>query len=333
MYLRFALERTWARLLVLILLGPLAGGLVAPMEPEARDRDGPVLWVHGFYPTLPAGMDYAVWEPAFHDFSRLGWSPDRMWAMGYYGCDRYSGDTVGYVDISAHGPADTDGDAGTSTAHDPSEHRGSGHGDNRCGEGVHGHGTSLAHQAWHWAWAADDVLDGRCGDVVAHSMAGLMVRHALMRIDAGDPTYPDPLCIDTVITLGTPHAGTDIAHLCAPSATSCRDLHPDSDFIAALERDGQHPGDGTWVVVASQADGVSSVASQTAMDADHVTVYHWSSGVGHSRLPAGNYLDHGLRTDLPTLEADGAMGRAHGPLLLADDAFSPGVSAGARPPV
>lgn len=44
---------------------------------------------------------------------------------------------------------------------------------------------------------------------VTHSLGGLVVRHYLANF-----SLPHPLCLGKVVTLGTPHLGSQVAHLC-----------------------------------------------------------------------------------------------------------------------
>src|SRR6201999_2931636 len=78
-------------------------------------------------------------------------------------------------------------------------------------------------------------------DIVAHGEAGLVVRAALAQSKA--------LRVEDVITLGTPHAGSD------------------------LPRNPQGAGGTDWSVIASEGDTVVPVASAIDMDAAHKTIY------------------------------------------------------------
>ncbi|MFJ2591339.1 esterase/lipase family protein, partial [Streptomyces sp. NPDC087538] len=46
---------------------------------------------------------------------------------------------------------------------------------------------------------------GQTVDLVGHSMGGLIIRAALAGYAKGDPTWPDTLYVEDVVTLGTPH--------------------------------------------------------------------------------------------------------------------------------
>ena len=63
--------------------------------------------------------------------------------------------------------------------------------------------------------------------VVGHSLGGLIARYYVQRL-GGDAR------VDTLVTLGTPHRGSAIAHL-LPPATLPRQLRPGSDLMRELE--------------------------------------------------------------------------------------------------
>lgn len=67
-------------------------------------------------------------------------------------------------------------------------------------------------------------------DIIAHSMGGLDSRWAIEKMDADQ-------YVDSLITLGTPHQGTQVAYI-AYITPGGRDMIPDSDFLQDLN-DGQ----------------------------------------------------------------------------------------------
>jgi pimeloyl-ACP methyl ester carboxylesterase len=77
------------------------------------------------------------------------------------------------------------------------------------------------------------LAEGARVDIVAHSQGGLATRHALL-----DPEFAS--LVGTVVTLGTPHAGTHAARYAG--TVQGRDLRPDADAITRLR--GQVPWKG-----------------------------------------------------------------------------------------
>ena len=70
--------------------------------------------------------------------------------------------------------------------------------------------------------------------VVAHSMGGLVARAALSAMDQEIDTPP----VAQVITLGTPHRGSETARLCRGAA--CRQMRIGSSWLAALNLERPH---------------------------------------------------------------------------------------------
>ena len=64
--------------------------------------------------------------------------------------------------------------------------------------------------------------------VIGHSLGGLIARYYVQRL-GGDAR------VDTLVTLGTPHQGSHIAHLLPPTVVP-RQLLPGSDLLRELDR-------------------------------------------------------------------------------------------------
>jgi len=82
-------------------------------------------------------------------------------------------------------------------------------------------------------------------DIIAHSMGGLDARWYIEKMDGADN-------VNKLITLGTPHKGTEMANLAAwtPGA---RDMIPDSDFLRELNS-SHLPEDVEYVSIWSRGD-------------------------------------------------------------------------------
>ena len=102
---------------------------------------------------------------------------------------------------------------------------------------------------------------GKTVDVVAHGGAGLIVRDALER--------QPKLHVEDVVTLGTPHNGSEALAADCGSRPVCAELGKRS----SLARNPQGAGGTDWSVIASEADTLVSVDSAVAMDAAHKTIY------------------------------------------------------------
>ncbi|ARF57014.1 lipase [Streptomyces gilvosporeus] len=136
-------------------------------------------------------------------------------------------------------------------------------------------------------------------DLVGHSLGGLIARYYVQRL-GGDAR------VRTVITLGTPHAGTRIAPLMSAHPL-VRQMRPDSPVIAELSLPA--PNCRTrFVAFWSEADQVMVPAGAARIDhpdllADNVHV----PGVGHLSLPVNGTVAAGIRRALTS--AHGLEGR------------------------
>lgn len=93
--------------------------------------------------------------------------------------------------------------------------------------------------------AVNDLALGQQVDLVAHSMGGLVARHAL-RIDEVSAR------VATLVTLGTPHGGTHAARYAGTQ--KLRALRPNGEPIVRLARDLPWRGPTRLVCVGSSAD-------------------------------------------------------------------------------
>ncbi|CCK29375.1 hypothetical protein BN159_4996 [Streptomyces davaonensis JCM 4913] len=119
-------------------------------------------------------------------------------------------------------------------------------------------------------------------DVVAHSMGGLVVRAAIYYTNRHASGFPDKLYIEDVVTLGTPHGGTNWGNVCA-TWQQCRDMKPGSTFLDNLPSTMPNSQIGTdWTTVSSVDDGIVSETSGIAGTADHEVQY--DDGIGHNEL-------------------------------------------------
>lgn len=125
--------------------------------------------------------------------------------------------------------------------------------------------------------------------VIGHSLGGLIARYYAQRL-GGDSV------VRTLVTLGTPHAGTRLARL-APGGV-LRQLAPESDLVRELAAPA--PGCRTrFVAFCGGLDEMVRPASAARvehpdLDAHNVHV----PGVGHLALPADGRVIHAIATTL-----------------------------------
>jgi pimeloyl-ACP methyl ester carboxylesterase len=144
-----------------------------------------------------------------------------------------------------------------------------------------------------------DVL-GRTGypqvHIVAHSLGGLVARYYVQRL-AGDER------VHTLVTLGTPHGGTRLAHL-VPRVVPYRlvaSLRPGSPLLTELAEPA--PGCRTrFLAIGGGLDSVvrpeSAALRHPDLDGLNVTV----PGLGHHALPFNGDVAHGIAAALADLD-------------------------------
>jgi pimeloyl-ACP methyl ester carboxylesterase len=146
---------------------------------------------------------------------------------------------------------------------------------------------------------ADDVEDlcVRTGrdtvHVVAHSLGGLVARYYVQKL-GGDAR------VHTLVTLGTPHGGTNAARL-VPH-TLVRQMRPGSSVLAALAAPA--PGCRTrFVVFSSDLDELIVPTECGRLDHPDLTVRNLRlHGVGHHSMPFDSRVVHEIATVLARLD-------------------------------
>lgn len=141
------------------------------------------------------------------------------------------------------------------------------------------------------AAALDDLVDGLLDagapsvDVVGYSAGGVVARSWVADHGGGSKAR-------RVLTIGSPHHGTDVAQLALDATgtcpTACRQLAPDSDFLRALNAQDETPAGPAFVSIWSEADRVVVPADSAALEgALNLTVQALCPGAGtaHGALP------------------------------------------------
>lgn len=133
--------------------------------------------------------------------------------------------------------------------------------------------------------------------VVAHSLGGLVARYYIQRL-GGDAR------IHTLITLGTPHEGTRLAHM-LPQAVPYRlvaQLRPDSELIVTLAEPA--PGCRTrFVCFGGELDTVVRPPASALLHHPDLRVRNvMMPGLGHHALPFDSRVVHEVATTLAYLE-------------------------------
>lgn len=141
---------------------------------------------------------------------------------------------------------------------------------------------------------------GKKVDVVAHSMGGLVIRSALLNVQLNKRGWPGRLYVEDVITLATPHQGSNMGKWC-DFWLQCRQLIPYSKFFHEVKALGTGRGGlaklpgadmgARWTVMSGFQDDTVGEGSGVNVDAHHRIQYHSGKctrdkpGLEHSDFP------------------------------------------------
>ena len=147
--------------------------------------------------------------------------------------------------------------------------------------------------------------------LVGHSLGGLIARYYVQRLDGSQRVH-------TLVTLGTPHAGTWPAY--GIPVQLCRQLRPGSELYAEL--DLPTPGCRTrFVAYWSDLDQLVIPHANGRMDHPDLTIRNVHvRGVGHLSLPIQGDVVRDIAQLLSQLDPDGTTVRAGVTALPAQDA-------------
>ncbi|MET9620946.1 MULTISPECIES: alpha/beta fold hydrolase [unclassified Streptomyces] len=139
-------------------------------------------------------------------------------------------------------------------------------------------------------------------DLVGHSLGGLIARYYVQRL-GGDAR------VRTLVTLGTPHAGTTVAPL-ASAHPLVRQMRPGSEVLRELAEPA--PGCRTrFVSFWSDLDQVMVPVETARLDHPDLVVHNVRvSGIGHLALPVHPTVAAGIRQALDAEQPGGAASDA-----------------------
>ncbi|MEV6792544.1 alpha/beta fold hydrolase [Streptomyces sp. NPDC051320] len=139
-------------------------------------------------------------------------------------------------------------------------------------------------------------------DIVGHSLGGLIARYYVQRL-GGD------VRVRTLVTLGTPHAGTQMAQLLSAHPLM-RQMLPHSDLIEEL----RSPAVGCrtrFVSFWSDLDHLMAPVEAACIDhPDLIATNVRVTGIGHLALPVHPAVAAGIRQALDAQESTGLEGTA-----------------------
>ena len=213
---------------VLLALIPATSASAAPARSDSTTEN--VYFVHGIDLTAPAGTD------CNGDWADAKWAMRNLWGGwrgGLYTVGFYAGDRNCDFYSSA-------GDQNTS---------------------IRTLGADLA-----WFIYRRETSRGVSIDMVGHSMGGLIIRAALTGVQNGWFGFPPYLYVEDVVTLATPHDGTNWGNACALSWLQCREMEPGSALLNSLAQGPQSAQGTDWTLTGSFDDPYVSEGSAVGMD-------------------------------------------------------------------
>ena len=274
--------------LVLSPKGPLT---VAPPYPiAAAGPRPPVLLIHGygFFNTCPSDDGTKKWGAVTQFLQTQGWQ--NIQRLGYYVCDLNQDvylDNFGrfpQADMRNHDEYYATS-ACTCTAHQSAT-------DGRLS---HTKNTDIRHLAYHLAWYIWDTY-ARFNQpvvIVAHSMAGLIVRWMLYALEnpqtVGQGIFPPRVFIPQIVELSVPNAGINFIGEAVPTYQA-QEMNANSSFLQELDANALYPqaaGGTDWTLIGNypfDQDLVVSAASATAMDHVHRVLYFDTSIYSHNDI-------------------------------------------------
>ena len=123
---------------------------------------------------------------------------------------------------------------------------------------------------------------GRKVDIVAHSMGGLVARAAIQGVRTHYTGFPPALYVEDVITLSTPHTGTNWARLC--TNRQCQDMRPGSGFLTWAGQGPQSSMGTDWTLIGADDDDTVTSGSAVGMtyNVGHRIVFCSGQGIEHN---------------------------------------------------
>lgn len=250
-------------------------------------KSSPIIFVHGIDPDPrhdPRAEPRADTAAMQRALSNAGWSDFKT--VRYYGCDGPADITIGqygsHSDVvpfgaEEHTPINCEDEFWTGMANWFTS----------TDSSFHSRDTSIEHLAYHLAWALEPIATETCISIVGYSMGGLITRYALDQVGQGNPDFPPYLCVNTVITLGTPFGGNqNFLSLCGVS-NQCDEMEPGSAFLTNLGTASDAAG--RWVSLGSENDDFTGAEAATASQSRLQATYQ--DTIGHSPYDCDGEFD------------------------------------------
>ena len=270
----------------------LEPGDVEDFQPPRPEVSDPLIWVHGYANPLIQGHDVIGYWRQMDDGLRTQF-PNQYY-VAWYTCDRWTqAQDHLVIDIAKHPNSAAKHSNPPDKAHHDYMRVGFDCIDKPLVQDVpfgHTEDTHFEHVAYHFAWALHETFPNRCVRIIAHSLGGILVRHAMMKSEAKDPYFP-PLCVLAAYTMGTPHGGFPVVpdSFLGRQGAQVDDQDP---FMQDLKTDrfpdpnvnvAPSPGDTLWTTMVAEDDGIFLGQTHIATDLDAwARVFDGWHDYGHS---------------------------------------------------
>lgn len=238
-------------LVALILTALTATGLhvAAPDQAHAHHENKPAYFVHGVFPSLLdvslGGLDcQQMWQPMISRLRNDGWKGPAHTVAFDYGAMNCNTEILQGDDTTPINPI----------------------------------AKALA-----WDIHNRHTRHNRSVTVIAHGMGGLVIRRALAASQNKETGWPR-IMVDEVVTLATPHRGTDAAKECAHMSRQCQQMVPGSGFLQNLAANAPHPQGayGTkWTLISADSDSIVSRTSGWGMGGSKPLKVAYRASVGY----------------------------------------------------
>ncbi|SDT74742.1 DUF7379 domain-containing protein [Actinoplanes derwentensis] len=235
-----------------LILAPASPALAAP--PKRNDGLGePIYWVHGIQisATGHPKADCKQWDTAIKAYRARGATAEQN-TVAFYKGDKNCNSRIGSYE----------------------------------------NGVSIKELGRKLAWDIYNryTKNGRSVDAVGHSMGGLIIRAAITGVQKKTKNWPPALYIEDVVTIGTPHTGTNWAR--SYNTQQAKDMRPGSSFLKWLNKNPQSTQGTDWTLIGSEGDKIvpwkSSVSTSGSaagyLAAGHKVVFHQGQGLTHTAI-------------------------------------------------
>ena len=217
----------------------------------SNENATPVILVHGYSGSSSGcqGINLATyWNKVKIELADNAYLPaSKIVPVSYYRCDTNGVDITGYGQGVSYPSTVTKGNVKARAGYSNDD------------------SITAVSRSYAWFVYNEYTQKGQPVNSIGHSMGGLIIREALRRVQAHDPTFPPALDIQKVLTVSTPHNGWGSQ---CKSNTQCTELSDGSQFLKDLQANPSPQGkNGTaWWAMGLAGVGTGQKFATSACD-------------------------------------------------------------------